>query len=706
MFYWPRLQLRSHHVIRLEVGGGLQELQDDDPRQIGRYALLARLGSGGMGQVFLGRSPGGRLVAVKVVHPELASDHEFRVRFAREVEAARRVSGAFTAPVIDADLDVRLPWLVTSYVSGPSLADAVDGHGPLPLSSVLALAAGLAEGLGAVHEAGVIHRDLKPSNVLLAQDGPRLIDFGISQAADFSHMTLAGMVIGTPGFMSPEQALGDPVGPPGDIFGLGAVLAFAATGEGPYGDGPAAARQFRVLTLSPRLGNLPGELRPLLARCMARDPMERPTASQFLADLLAAYPSAASTTDWLPTSIHPATVSSPLQSSSPAMAPDAVASPSPALTSGAAAPHTPVLPSASLTPAERPAWDSTLTAAAPPSRREGRAAVGEEAAVRQEREPGKRASPQKRRRALLIPITLAVAVIGTTAGLAASLPGHRAITAGQGRAVSLPSATITVTTPHPPQSSSQPAATATAEWSYGVTASQVAAITSQHDTRITQIRVMDPSVPTFAMTMVSNSGASASAWWWYYGQTASQVNALLVRNNAELVSIDPYQTTAGLRFAVVMVPSADTQGRTWWWYYGISATTMGQLLSRNNARLVALRPYLQGGNSVFAVIMTANAGADYIPWEYLCHVSVSTIVSRLNSEHMRVDALAPDPAGGWDAILVASQGAEWYWWYGISAQAVQNNVASHGTQLTDLSPYYVNGQLEFTAVELKANEPG
>lgn len=213
----------------------MEELQDDDPRQIGKYTLLGRLGSGGMGDVFLGRSLGGRLVAVKVIHPELAQDHDFRARFSREVEAARRVSGVFTAPVIDADPDARLPWLVTGYVNGPSLADAVEDHGPLPIPLVLALAAGLAEGLGAVHEAGVIHRDLKPSNVLLAQDGPRLIDFGISQAADFSHMTMTGIVLGTPGFMSPEQALGDPVGPPSDIFSLGAALAFAAIGEGPYG---------------------------------------------------------------------------------------------------------------------------------------------------------------------------------------------------------------------------------------------------------------------------------------------------------------------------------------------------------------------------------------------------------------------------------------------------------------------------------------
>src|ERR1700722_11336266 len=175
-------------------GAVLDELQDGDPRQVGKYTLLGRLGAGGMGQVFLGRSIGGRQVAVKVIRPDLARDRNFRARFAREVEAASRVSGAFTAPVIDADPDAVTPWLVTSYVRGPSLADAVEQHGPLPLSSVLTLAAGLAEGLAAVHDAGVIHRDLKPSNVLLAPDGPRLIDFGISQAADFVQVTLTGMV--------------------------------------------------------------------------------------------------------------------------------------------------------------------------------------------------------------------------------------------------------------------------------------------------------------------------------------------------------------------------------------------------------------------------------------------------------------------------------------------------------------------------------
>ena len=278
----------------------MEELQAGDPPQIGPYLLLGRLGAGGMGQVFLGRSPGGRLVAVKVIRAGLAGDPGFRARFAREVAAARRVSGVFTAPVVDADLTAPLPWLVTGFVSGLSLAEAVDKHGALPVDSVLALAAGLAEGLGAVHAAGVVHRDLKPSNVLLAADGPRVIDFGISRAVDATQMTQTGAVIGSPAFMSPEQVEGVAVGPASDVFSLGAVLAFAATGEGPFGHGAPTALMYRVVHGTPRLDRLPGPVRPLVERCLAKDPGQRPTAAQFLAELTAAHPSAADLNDWLP----------------------------------------------------------------------------------------------------------------------------------------------------------------------------------------------------------------------------------------------------------------------------------------------------------------------------------------------------------------------------------------------------------------------
>jgi len=277
----------------------VKPLQPGDPQQVGRYQLLGRLGAGGMGQVFLGQSPGGRLVAVKLIRAELAADREFRTRFAREVAAARHVSGMFTAAVVDADPDAPQPWLVTAYVPGPSLAEAVDGQGPLPLTSVLTLAAGLAEGLGAIHAEGMVHRDLKPSNVLLAADGPRIIDFGISRARDATALTRAGLVVGSPGFMSPEQALGRDVGPASDIFSLGAVLAFAAGGEGPFGAGTSTALLYRVVHDPPATDRLPGPIRSLVDRCLAKDPRSRPTTEQLLAEL-AAVDSADSAVDWLP----------------------------------------------------------------------------------------------------------------------------------------------------------------------------------------------------------------------------------------------------------------------------------------------------------------------------------------------------------------------------------------------------------------------
>jgi hypothetical protein len=282
----------------------LDELRADDPRQVGSYTLLAHLGSGGMGDVYLGRSLGGRPVAVKVIRADLAQDESFRARFGREVAAARRVSGAFTAPLIDADPDAPVPWLVTDYVNGPSLGDAVARYGPLPPRAVLTLAARLAEGLAAVHAAGVIHRDLKPANVLLAEDGPRLIDFGISQAADFAQVTSPTSVLGTPGFIAPELIQGGPVGPASDVFTMGAVLAYAATGEYPFGTGPADARTLRVLYLTPDLGKVAAGPRPLIERCLAKDPAGRPTAGEFLADLAAACPGAVDDRDdWLPAPI-------------------------------------------------------------------------------------------------------------------------------------------------------------------------------------------------------------------------------------------------------------------------------------------------------------------------------------------------------------------------------------------------------------------
>jgi serine/threonine protein kinase len=281
----------------------LAALQPGDPQRIGPYVLLGRLGSGGMGRVYLARSPGGRMVAVKVIRSNLAEDAGFRARFAREVSAARKVGGLFTAAVVDADVDGPVPWLVTAYVPGTSLSDAVEQQGPLPESSVLALAAGLAEGLSAIHAAGVIHRDLKPSNVLLAQDGPRIIDFGISSAAGATSLTGTGFMIGSPGFMSPEQAEGLVVGPASDIFSLAGVLIYAARGEGPFGSGDTAALLYRVVHGKPNMDNTPDHLRPLIKRSLSRDAKRRPTATQFLAELSAAYPAAADLSNWLPARI-------------------------------------------------------------------------------------------------------------------------------------------------------------------------------------------------------------------------------------------------------------------------------------------------------------------------------------------------------------------------------------------------------------------
>ena len=254
---------------------------------MGPYRLRARLGSGGMGQVFLGYSPGGRAVAVKVIHRELAGDPEFRTRFRREVAAASAVSGAYTAPVIAAGPDDDPPWLATVYVPGPSLADAVHSAGPLPAVSVWRLAGGLVEALQAVHACGLVHRDLKPANVLLALDGPRVIDFGISRALEKTTMTSTGMIVGTPSYMSPEQAEGTRVGVPSDVFSLGCVLVFAASGTGPFGHGPQASLLYRVVHSAPVITEVPGGLRGLAAGCLAKAPADRPTLAELQAAIAA-----------------------------------------------------------------------------------------------------------------------------------------------------------------------------------------------------------------------------------------------------------------------------------------------------------------------------------------------------------------------------------------------------------------------------------
>lgn len=265
------------------AGGTLEELGAADPRQVGRYRILARLGAGGMGRVYLGRSTSGRMVAVKVVRAELAEDPDFRRRFAREVEAARRVTGFFTAAVVDADPEGSPAWLATAYVPGLPLDAAIRAHGAWPRRSLLVLGAGLVEALEAIHATGLIHRDLKPSNVLIAADGPRVIDFGISIAAEASVLTRTGMMVGTPGFMSPEQVTGRHVGAASDVFSLGAVLAYAGTGAPPFGTGSPHSVNFRAVYEAPDLRRLPTDA-GFIGRCLAKDPGDRPTVPELLAE--------------------------------------------------------------------------------------------------------------------------------------------------------------------------------------------------------------------------------------------------------------------------------------------------------------------------------------------------------------------------------------------------------------------------------------
>ncbi|MEO3752371.1 bifunctional serine/threonine-protein kinase/ABC transporter substrate-binding protein [Streptomyces sp. B6B3] len=337
-----------------------EALAAGDPRQVGRYRVLARLGAGGMGLVFLARSPGGRPVAVKVVRAELADDPRFRQRFAREIAAARRVNSFFTAGVVDADPEGSPPWLATAYVAGVSLVEAVTAHGPWAERSVRALGAGLVEALEAIHGVGMVHRDLKPSNVLLAPDGPRVIDFGISLAVEDTGLTQTGSVVGTPGFMSPEQLTGAPVGPPSDVFALGAVLAYAATGSGPFGTGSAHGINFRAVYEPPELGGVAPGLRELLWRCLEKDPGRRPAVAELLdrlaeaddatGDAEAGPPAATAlgTADWLPAPVAD-TVGQANNAVLPSTPPPPAATPTAPTTPPATTPTPPTAPPLSTT---------------------------------------------------------------------------------------------------------------------------------------------------------------------------------------------------------------------------------------------------------------------------------------------------------------------------------------------------------------------
>ncbi|GAA2424144.1 protein kinase domain-containing protein [Streptomyces coeruleofuscus] len=260
----------------------MDALSPDDAQEIAGYRLRARLGEGGMGMVYLSHTRGGQPVALKVVRREYAQDPEFRKRFAQEVTAARRVQGPYTAPVLDSFTDGPEPWLAIGYVPGPSLASAVYQHGTLPLRTVLQLTAGIAEALQTIHGAGVIHRDLKPSNVLLASDGPRVIDFGIARAADTTALTGTDVRLGTPAYMAPEQAMGGDVTPALDVFALGLVAYFAATGRHPFGEGASHALLYRIVSNEPDLDACPEELRGVVVGCLAKDPAARPTPGQII----------------------------------------------------------------------------------------------------------------------------------------------------------------------------------------------------------------------------------------------------------------------------------------------------------------------------------------------------------------------------------------------------------------------------------------
>ncbi|MFD5466963.1 serine/threonine-protein kinase [Kitasatospora sp. NPDC127059] len=395
-------------------------LSEHDPREIGGYLLEGRLGAGGMGVVYRARSVSGRQVAVKVIRPELAADAEFRARFRQEVTAARKVSGAFTAPVLDADPDAPAPWLATLFIPGPSLGERIVGQGPLTPPEVRRLAAGLAEALQEIHRVGLVHRDLKPGNVLLAEDGPRVIDFGIARSAGETQLTSTGVAVGTPPFMAPEQFRSGTATTATDVFALGSVLAFAATGRGPFGADSSHAVGFRVVYEEPDLAGLAPELLPLITGCLAKDPEQRPTVEGLLRIIaesarertvrlrtgpvaLAAVPAPAPAAPAVPTP----TAASPL---TPAVPTPTAASPhTPAVpTPTAASPHTPAVPTpTAASPVAPPPEQPPVPPAAPPHLPPSSAA---------ERGP-------RPRRALLIGSALA-AVVVAAAGTLGYLAWH------------------------------------------------------------------------------------------------------------------------------------------------------------------------------------------------------------------------------------------------------------------------------------------
>ncbi|AKZ53507.1 putative serine-threonine protein kinase [Streptomyces ambofaciens ATCC 23877] len=356
-------------------------LQDGDPVDVGGYRLAAVLGTGGMGKVYLSYTPGGRPLALKVIRPEFSEDPEFRRRFKQEVHAAQRVQGLYTAPVIDFDTDGPQPWLATAYVPGPSLAHAVAQHGGLPVRSVLLLTVGVAEALNVIHGAGVVHRDLKPANVLLASDGPRVIDFGIARAADTTALTGTGVSVGTPTFMAPEQASAGTVTPATDVFALGQIAAFAAIGAPAYGEGSSHAVLYRIVHEDPDLSRLPEELLPLVTRCLSRDPAGRPSLTEIIGMCHALSPDALRQgEDWLPQTVA-GSITERLRLPEPARTPppQAPVAPTPTQVSPpnpAPGPVDPYAPTGIATPSTPPPGAPGAPGPVPPPGRPGHPAPG------------------------------------------------------------------------------------------------------------------------------------------------------------------------------------------------------------------------------------------------------------------------------------------------------------------------------------------
>jgi serine/threonine protein kinase len=352
----------------------MRPLGASDPRSIGPYTVLGVLGQGGMGKVYLGQSRAGKRVALKVIRSHVADNPVFRERFAREVEAARAISALYTAPIVDADPQADTPWFATTYIEGPSLEDEVAKNGPMSVPSVLILAAGLAEAFIAIHKAGLVHRDLKPANVLLTMEGPCVIDFGIALIPDAASLT-QGQFVGTPAYQSPEGWGGEQMGPPSDIYSIGATLAFAATGRGPLGQATPRSMFARMAAGKLDTSAVPEQLKPIIARCLARDPKYRPTAS----DLLTMLTEAGAThpyKGWYSPSAVATTVPSPgpaPATHTPPVSPPPISPPAfPAAASGLAGPplagSAPVPPASAAPASPAPAPPPGPVPAAPPGR--------------------------------------------------------------------------------------------------------------------------------------------------------------------------------------------------------------------------------------------------------------------------------------------------------------------------------------------------